>query len=68
MTSSSFRCYDVVARGKFVSSAKLLAVVPSISQLRRFYHELHENEDRLETGGKAVVKKPEIQSFSRIEI
>ena len=33
------------ARGKFVSGAKVLAAVPSISQPRRVY------EDRLETGG-----------------
>ena len=35
----------VAARGKFVSGAKVLAAVPSISQPRRVY------EDRLETGG-----------------
>ena len=34
-----------VARGKFVSGAKVLAAVPSISQPRKVY------EDRLETGG-----------------
>ena len=52
-----------VARGKFVSGAKVLAAVPSISQPRRVYRELYENEDRLETGGEAVVNKTEMQSL-----
>ena len=50
-------------RGKFVkqcqgsgSRAKVLAAVPSISQPRRVYCE-HGNEDRLESGGEAVVNK-----------
>ena len=32
---------DVCARGKFVSGAKVLAAVPSISKPRRVYRELH---------------------------
>ena len=44
-------------RGKFVSGNKVLAAVPSISQPRRVYRELYENEDGLETGGEAVVNK-----------
>ena len=50
------------ARGKFVSGAKVLAVVPSISQPIRVY------EDRLETGGagKELSTNNEIQSFGRV--
>ena len=40
-----------MAREKFVSGAKVLAAVPSISQPRRVYRKLYQNEDRLETGG-----------------
>ena len=47
----------VDALGKFVSGAKVQAVVPSVSQRRRVYRELQENKNRLETGGKAVVNK-----------
>ena len=46
------------ARGKFVSGAKLLAAVPSISHLGRLY------EDVLETGGPGT--NNEIQSFGRV--
>ena len=46
-----------VARGKFVSGAKVLAAVPSISQRRRICRELHQSDDRLEAGGEAVVNK-----------
>ena len=45
------------AYGKFVSGAKVLAAVPSISQPRRVYCELHGNKDRLEYGGEAVVSE-----------
>ena len=57
-----------VARGKFVSDAKVLAAVPSISQPRRIHRALDENEDRLETGGagKELSTKNEIQSFGRV--
>ena len=47
---------DGAAREKFVSGAEVLAAVPSISQPRRAYRE-HGNEDRLESGGEAVVNK-----------
>ena len=56
----------VGAHGKFVSGAKVLADVPSISQPRTVYRELYENKDRLKTGGEAVVNKTEIQSFGRV--
>ena len=51
-----------VARGKFVSDAKVLAAVSSISQPRRVY------EDRLETGGsgKELSTNNEIQSFGPV--
>ena len=51
-----------MARGKFVSSAKVLAAVPSISHPRRVY------EDILETGGagKELSTNNEIQSFGRV--
>ena len=45
-----------MARGKFVSCAKVLAAVPSISQPRTVYRELG-NEDRLESGEEAVGNK-----------
>ena len=50
------------ARGKFVSGAKVLAIVPSSSQPRRVY------EDRLETGGagKKLSTNNEIRSFERV--
>ena len=44
------------ARGKFISSAKVLAAMPSISQARRVYRK-HGNEDRLKSGGEAVFNK-----------
>ena len=60
------------ACGKFVSGAKVLAAVPSISQPRRVYCELHGNKDTLEYGGEAVVSEDlntEFwKSFFRIEI
>ena len=51
-----------VARGKFVSGAKVLAAVPSILQPRSVY------EDRLETGGtgKELSTNNGIQSFGRV--
>ena len=36
------RIYATKVIGKFVSDIKVLAAVPSISQPKRFYHELHE--------------------------
>ena len=48
---------NAVVSGKFVSGAKFLAAMPSISQPRRVYRELYKNEDRLETGEEAVVNK-----------
>ena len=63
---------NAAACGKFVSGAKVLAAVPSISQPRRVYCELHGNKDRFEYGWEAVVSKDlntEFwKSFSRIEI
>ena len=44
------------ARGKFISSAKVLTAMPSISQARRVYRK-HGNEDRFKSGGEAVVSK-----------
>ena len=52
--------------GKFVSGAKVLAAVPSISQPRRVYLELYPNEDKLEIGGKQFSTKTEILSFGRV--
>ena len=51
-----------MVRGKFVSGAKVLAAVPSISQPRRVY------EDRVKTGGarKELSTNDEIQSFERV--
>ena len=56
------------ARGKFVSSAKVLTAVPSISQQRRVYRALHQNKDRFETGEarKELSTKNEIQSCGRV--
>ena len=48
------------ALGKFVSGAKVLAAVPSISQRRRVYPELHKKKERL--NGKELSTKTEIQS------
>ena len=50
------------ARGKFVSGAKVLAAVPSISQPRRVY------EDRLEAGRaeKELSTNNQTQSFGRV--
>ena len=45
-----------MAHGKFVSGAKVLPAVPSISQPRTVYRELG-NEDRLESGEEAVVNE-----------
>ena len=47
---------DAGARGKFVSGAKVLAAVPSISQRRRVYEDILEE---LSTNN-------EIQSFGRV--
>ena len=52
-----------VARGKFISGAKVLAVLPSVSQPRRVYYELYENEDRQKTSGAAVVNKNRNTAF-----
>ena len=48
---------DDAACGKFVSGAKVLAAVPSISKQRGIYRELHQNDNRLEAGGEAVINK-----------
>ena len=50
--------------GKFVSGAKVLVVVPSVSQRRRVYIELHElTRIDWKLAGKQLSTKTEIHSF-----
>ena len=66
LQSENIGSADGDARRKFVSGAKVLAALPTISQPRRVYCELHGNEDKLYLVGKQLSTKIEIQSFGRV--